>query len=46
MVTALQLADQGYASSNPPEWIAALWPQALLLSEAAGDKDGGPDRET
>ena len=45
-VTALLLADQGYAPSNPPEWIAALRPQVLLLSVAAGDKAGKPDRET
>jgi competence protein ComEC len=45
-VSALLLADQGYAPSNPPEWIAALHPQLLLLNVAAGDKDGRPDRET
>jgi beta-lactamase superfamily II metal-dependent hydrolase len=45
-VSALLLADQGYAPSNSPEWIAALHPQLLLLSVAAGDKDGRPDRET
>jgi beta-lactamase superfamily II metal-dependent hydrolase len=45
-VTALLLADQGYAPSNPQEWISALRPQSLLLSVAAGDKDGRPDQET
>jgi beta-lactamase superfamily II metal-dependent hydrolase len=45
-VSALLLADQGYAPSNPPEWIAALHPQVLLLSVAGGDQDGRPDRET
>jgi hypothetical protein len=34
-VTALLLADGGYAPSNPPEWIAALR-RVLLLSVAAG----------
>jgi competence protein ComEC len=42
-VTALLLADSGYAQVNPPEWIAALRPQVVLLSVAAGDPDGLPD---
>jgi competence protein ComEC len=41
-VTALLLADSGYAPSNPPEWIAALRPQVVILSVAAGDPDGLP----
>jgi beta-lactamase superfamily II metal-dependent hydrolase len=41
-VTALLLADSGYAPSNPPEWIRALHPQLVILSVAAGDPDGLP----
>jgi competence protein ComEC len=43
-VTALLLADSGYAPVNPPEWIAALRPQVAILSVAAGDPDGLPDQ--
>jgi competence protein ComEC len=43
-VTALLLADSGYAPSNPPEWIADLHPQLVILSVAAGDPDGLPDQ--
>ncbi len=42
-VTALLLADSGYAQTNPPEWIAALRPQVAILDVAAGDPDGLPD---
>jgi competence protein ComEC len=45
-VTALLLADSGYAPANPPEWIAKLSPQVILLSVAAGDREGRPDPET
>jgi beta-lactamase superfamily II metal-dependent hydrolase len=41
-VTALLLADSGYAPSNPPEWIKTLHPQLVILSVAAGDPDGLP----
>jgi competence protein ComEC len=44
-VTALLLADGGYAPSNPPEWIAAMRPQVVLLSVAGGDREGRPDAE-
>ena len=43
-VTALMLADSGFAPVNPPEWIAALRPQVVILSVAAGDPDGLPDQ--
>ena len=43
-VTALLLADSGFAPTNPPEWIAALHPQVVILSVAAGDPDGLPDQ--
>jgi competence protein ComEC len=42
-VTALLLADAGYGPSNPPEWVAALRPQVVILSVAAGDPNGMPD---
>jgi beta-lactamase superfamily II metal-dependent hydrolase len=42
-VTALLLADSGYAPSNPPEWITNLRPQIVILSVAAGDPNGLPD---
>jgi competence protein ComEC len=38
-VSALLLADHGYAPVNPPEWIANLRPQVALLSVSAGDRD-------
>ncbi len=45
-VSVLSLADSGYAPSNPPEWIANLNPELIVLNVAAGDIDGMPDRET
>jgi len=45
-VTALLLAESGYAPANPPEWIEGLHPSLVLLSVAADDRDGLPDRET
>jgi len=46
LVSVLSLADSGYAPSNPPEWIANLNPELVVLSVAAGDIDGMPDGET
>jgi beta-lactamase superfamily II metal-dependent hydrolase len=45
-VTALLLAQSGYAPLNPPEWIAALNPQVVLLSVEAGNPDNVPSLET
>jgi len=45
-VSILLLADQGYAALNSPEWIGNLRPQLVLLSVAADDRNGRPDRET
>jgi beta-lactamase superfamily II metal-dependent hydrolase len=45
-VTALLLSGSGYAPANPPEWIAKLHPQLILLSVAAGDRRNLPDPET
>ena len=45
-VTVLLLADNGYAPTNPKNWIDNLRPQLILLSVAADDRDGLPDPET
>ncbi|MBT3389868.1 MAG: hypothetical protein HN413_05605, partial [Chloroflexi bacterium] len=45
-VTALLLADNGYAPLNPPDWINTLNPQLTLLSVAADDSSGRPDAGT
>jgi competence protein ComEC len=42
-VSVLSLADSGYSPSNPPEWIANLNPELVILSVAAGDENGMPD---
>jgi beta-lactamase superfamily II metal-dependent hydrolase len=44
-VSVLSLADSGYAASNPPEWIANLNPELVVLSVDAGDLNGRPDVE-
>ena len=45
-VTALLLAESGYAPVNPPEWIENLNPSIVILSVAAADASGLPDTET
>jgi competence protein ComEC len=45
-VSLLSLTDSGYAPSNPPEWIAALHPQLIVLNVKAGDENGNPSPET
>jgi competence protein ComEC len=45
-VSLLLIADSGYAPINPPEWITNLSPQLIVLSVAAGDKDGLPHKGT
>ena len=45
-VTVLLLAESGFAPVNPEEWIDELNPQVVLLSVAAGDRDGLPSPET
>jgi competence protein ComEC len=45
-INALLLADSGYAPSNPPEWIANLRPQVVLISVSAADTEGLPSPET
>jgi competence protein ComEC len=44
-VNVFSLADAGYAASNPPEWIANLNPELVLLSVDAADENGMPDSE-
>jgi competence protein ComEC len=44
-VSVLSLADSGYAASNPPEWIANLNPELVVLSVDAADQNGMPDGE-
>jgi competence protein ComEC len=43
-MTLLLLSDNGYQSSNPPEWIKNLNPQLILLSVGIKDSQGLPDR--
>ena len=45
-ITAMLLAESGYAPVNPGEWIDALRPQMILLSVGAGDREGLPSTET
>jgi competence protein ComEC len=45
-VTALLLAESGYAPLNTPDWITRWNPQVVLLSVAVDDRDGLPDPET
>jgi beta-lactamase superfamily II metal-dependent hydrolase len=45
-VSALLLAESGYAPVNPPEWIARLNPHLILLSVAPGDANGLPFADT
>ncbi len=45
-LSALLLAEAGYAPANPPELIDRFHPQLLLLSVQPGDHRGRPDPET
>ncbi len=45
-VTALLLAEGGFATLNSPEWIAHFQPQLALLSVEAGNAQGLPHPET
>jgi competence protein ComEC len=44
-VSVLSLADSGYGPSNPPEWIANLNPELVVLNVSAADENGMPDGE-
>ncbi len=41
-VSLLLLADSGLSQLNPPDWLANLRPQVVVLSVAAGDLNGRP----
>jgi competence protein ComEC len=43
-ISVYYLADNGYQSSNPSEWIGNLRPELLLLSVGIKDSRGLPDR--
>jgi competence protein ComEC len=43
-ISVYYLADNGYQSSNPPDWIDNLRPELLLLSVGLKDSRGLPDR--
>jgi competence protein ComEC len=45
-ISAVLLAESGYAPLNPQELISFLNPQLAVLSVAAGDKTGLPSPET
>jgi competence protein ComEC len=45
-LTALLLAESGYAPLNPPELLSVLNPQLALLSVAPADRTGLPSPET
>ena len=45
-VSALLLADNGYAPANPPEWVENLTPEIFLLSVSGKDGRGMPSKES
>ncbi len=45
-LTVYLLAENGYAPLNTAEWLQKLQPEVVVLSVAAGDRDGLPDPET
>ena len=45
-ISAILLAESGYAPLNPPELISYLHPQLVVLSVAPADKTGTPSPET
>ena len=45
-ISALLLAESGYAPLNPPELIDHLHPQVAVLSVGMADPDGLPSPET
>ena len=44
-ITALLLAESGFAPLNPDQWLETLNPQLVLLSVAANDRQGMPDMQ-
>ena len=45
-ISALLLAESGYAPLNPPDFLSSLHPQLALLSVAPADRTGLPSPET
>jgi competence protein ComEC len=45
-ITAVLLAESGYAPINPPDFLSFLHPQLVLLSVASADSTGLPSPET
>ncbi len=45
-INVLSLAQSGYAPLTPPAWLRNLNPQLVVISVAAGDKSGLPDKDT
>jgi competence protein ComEC len=45
-VDVLSLAQSGYAPLTTPDWLKNLNPRLVVISVAAGDKDGMPDKDT
>jgi len=45
-ITAVLLAESGYAPLNPPDFISFLHPQLVLLSVTPADRTGLPSPET
>ena len=45
-ISAVLLAESGYAPLNPPGLIEQLRPQVVVLSVAAADRTGLPSPET
>ncbi len=45
-ISAILLAESGYAPLNPPEFLSFIHPQLAILSVAAADKTGLPSPET
>ena len=45
-ITAVLLAESGYAPLNPPDFLSYLHPQLVLLSVAPADRTGLPSPET
>jgi competence protein ComEC len=45
-VNVLMLSESGYVPINPPEWIANLHPQIVIISVNAANREGLPSPET
>lgn len=45
-VDVLMLADSGYSPLTPPDWLQNLQPRLVVISVAAADLNGLPDKDT